>query len=197
MRVNSKALIVRFLLIIAISLSAGLWPTSGQTEERLLENAIPQGVPIKFQLKKECDARFKDLSNHKWVEDFELEVTNTGDKPIYYLALTLVTNVDGSGLVLPDVQLRKGNNFVMDVRFGRDELGDIVSKSTLDDPPLKPGETCLLRIHPGEVTGWEYGLRDGQPDATKIAVILQILSFGDGTGHFGNSAKIYPSKLQD
>jgi len=197
MRINSTTLVLRFSLLIAISIWGSVWPTNGQTEQRLLENAIPKGVPIKFQLKEDYEARFKDLSNHKWVEDFELEVTNIGDKPIYYLALSLVTNVDGSGLVLPDVELRRDNNFVMDLLYGRNELSDIVTKSTSDDPSLKPGETCLLKIHPGEVTGWGYGLRDGQPDATKIAVILQLLSFGDGTGHFGNSAKIYPSQRQD
>lgn len=185
-------LVVRFSLLIAMTLSASVSSSNGQTEERLWENAVPKHVPIKFQLRKETESSFKDLGNHKWVEEFELEVTNTGDKPIYYLALVLVTNVDAGGLVLPDVQLRRDNNLVMDVRYGRDELGDIVSKSTPDDPPLKPGETCLLRIHAGEIKGWEFGLRDGHPDATKIAVILQILSFGDGTGLWTTGGTPYP-----
>lgn len=194
MRINSKTLVlvVRLSLLIGISSSAWVW-SNAQTQERQLEDAIPKHVPIKFQLKKENESSFKDLSNHKWVEDFELEVTNTGDKPIYYLALMLITNVDAGGLLLPDVQLRRDNNLVMDVRYGRDELGDIVSKSTPDDPPLKTGETCLLRIHPGEIKGWEFFLRDGQPDATKIAVILQILSFGDGTGLMTSGGTPYPA----
>ncbi len=53
--------------------------------ERLFEDAIPKKVPIRVKLKKETEDLVKDLNNHDWVRDFALEVTNTGDRAIYFL----------------------------------------------------------------------------------------------------------------
>jgi hypothetical protein len=57
------------------------------------------------KLKKEKEESFKDLKNEKWLREFELEVTNTGDKPIYFLYIMLGTNVkdkeDGLELYVP------------------------------------------------------------------------------------------------
>src|SRR2546422_10189681 len=63
-------------------------------EERVLENTISKNVPIKVKIKKEKEESFKDLKNEKWVRELEVEVTNTGDRPIYYLDMFLRTNVD-------------------------------------------------------------------------------------------------------
>ena len=149
--------------------------------ERAFENAIPEDVPIKIKIKKEKEKAFKDLQNEKWVREFELELTNTGDKPIYFLYLTLVTDVrvGGERLVFPLV-------------YGRLELGDIVSKATPDDNAIGPGESHVFKIHPGQIRPWEKAVRDKHnPEATKIRAELQSLSFGDGTGYFGNQP--YPS----
>src|SRR5881396_2315597 len=56
-----------------------------QQEERQVEDSIPKHVPIKVKLKREKEAKFKDLNNSDWLRDFELEVTNTSNKPIYFL----------------------------------------------------------------------------------------------------------------
>src|SRR5689334_18813693 len=54
-----------------------------QENERQLEDQIPKHIPIKIKIKKEKEAGFKDLNNERWAREFELEVTNTGTKPIY------------------------------------------------------------------------------------------------------------------
>ena len=102
-------------------------------------------------------------------------MTNTGDKPIYFLYIMLGTNVkdkeDGLELTYP-------------LTYGRAELGSIVNKANSDDIPIKPGETQILRLV--EVPVWEQGVREKRwPQSSKLTAEIQLLSFGDGTGYFG------------
>src|SRR5947209_4753818 len=84
-------LVRRFICLITIFLiNITLTSSTAQSEERVLEDTIPKHLPIKVKIKKEKEKAFKDLKNEKWLRDFELEVTNTGDKPIYYLGLLIV-----------------------------------------------------------------------------------------------------------
>lgn len=164
-----------FLFVIATLLMAtNLTLSSARQDKRVFENAIPEHIPIKIKIKKEKEKSFEALANEKWLSEFELEFTNTGDKPIYFLYITMVTDVKfgNSRLVFP-------------LTYGRAELGDIVTKARPDDVPIKPGETFVLEM--GEVPAWEKGVRENQwPQATKFRAELQSISFGDGTGYFGN-----------
>lgn len=149
-------------------------------EGRVFENTIPKHVPIKVKIKKEKERSFRDLNNEKWIGEFELELTNTGDKPIYYLDLLLVS----------DVKLG-GNFLVFPLAYGRAALGDIVSKAGPDDIPIKSGETLVFKIHPGQITAWGKSVREGKhPEARRLQIRLESLSFGDGTGLFGNSGTV-------
>ena len=170
------------LSVVGILMTASLRTSSSAAvfQERVFENKIPAHIPIKIKIKKEKEQSFKDLKNEKWLREFELELTNTGDRPIYYLEITMNTEVkfDGSG---PPI--------VFPLRYGRWELGDIVTKATSDDVPIKPGETIILLAKSADL--WEQGVREKRwPEATKFKAELQILSFGDGTGYFGTG--LYP-----
>ncbi|HET8669511.1 MAG TPA: hypothetical protein VFM05_02460 [Candidatus Saccharimonadales bacterium] len=68
-------------------------------QERVFENKIPTHIPIKIKIKKEKEKSFKDPKNEKWLREFALELTNTGDKLIYFLYITMDTEAkfDGSG----------------------------------------------------------------------------------------------------
>src|SRR5215210_7647801 len=100
----AAVLLVRFVLV----------PGSAQsTEERELEDRIPKHLPIKVKIKKEKEKAFKDLKNEKWLRDFELEITNTGDKPIYSLSLALD---------LPEVTAPDGLGIAFSVHYGRSQL---------------------------------------------------------------------------
>lgn len=196
MEFNSKtvARFFRFLLLIAIItiMPGSLSSTYAQSQERIFVNAIPKHVPVKVRIKKEKEQSFKDLANDKWVSEFELEVTNTGDKPIYYLAFFLKTNVTTAGVVLPDDSVRE-NRFVFDLRYGSDDFGDIITKARPDDVPIQPGETVVLTIDGRETGPWEASVRKGNhPQATRIQLLIEILNFGDGTGLFGSGATPYP-----
>jgi hypothetical protein len=56
--------------------------SSSAAQERIFENKVPAHIPIKIKIRKEKEESFKDLKNEKWLGEFELEVTNTGDRPI-------------------------------------------------------------------------------------------------------------------
>src|SRR5436189_258009 len=57
-------------------------PNSQSSNERVFENKTPKDLPFKIKMKKEKEESYKDLKNDNWLREFELELTNTGDKPI-------------------------------------------------------------------------------------------------------------------
>jgi hypothetical protein len=152
-------------------------------EERLFENLIPSHLPVKVKIRTEKEKAFKDLKNDKWAQDLELEVTNSGDKPIYSLSLLLVTDVRAAG----------GYRIVFPLSYGRVELGDIRNRADTNDVPIKPGEKYVFRIHPGQIQAWEIRNRqENRPHPKKIQVKFEALSFGDGTGYVGNEGEAIP-----
>ena len=167
-----------FTLVGVLILASRSTLSSAAMQVRIFENKIPAHIPIKIKIKKEKEESFKDLKNEKWLREFELEVTNTGDKPIYFLYITM-----GSGVKVG------GEEIVFPMSYGRAELGDIVTKATSNDVPIKPGETQLLEM--GEVPAWQRGVREKRwPESSRFTAELQLLSFGDGTGYFGTT--LYP-----
>jgi hypothetical protein len=179
-------LFVLVVLTIFLMKPPGTSSVAQVKEERVFENAIPKDVPIKIKIKTEKERSFKDLKNEKWLSQFELELTNTGDKPIYFIYITMGTGVKWGGT---------GDELVSPLHYGRAELGDIVTRAGPDDVPIKPGETFVLKM--GEVPGWEMGVRQKLFDQSKkLRAELQVLSFGDGTGYFGTEPYPPPSQLR-
>lgn len=164
-----------FVYVVSIFLINGTLGTGiAQSEERELEDTVPKHLPIKVKIKKEKEKAFKDLKNEKWVRDLEIEVTNTGDKPIYLLHFTLV---------LPEVKDETGNNVGFVLHYGRAELGDIKTEAGPDDVPIKSGETYVFTIPNGQALGWENLVKKQQkPQPKKVILKFGTLSFGDGTG---------------
>lgn len=68
-----------------------------QVGARVLENQVPGRLPVKISFRAEKEAAFKKLENEQWVNDLELEIKNTGDKPIYWLEFALETPRHDSG----------------------------------------------------------------------------------------------------
>src|SRR4051812_46130380 len=103
-----KRLFLFFVIFLAcVLLLTGMFtPSVAQlTEERELEDKIPKHLPIKVKIKKEKEKAFKDLKNEKWMRELEVEVTNIGDKPIYFLyfVVTLddITAPNGTNMAFP------------------------------------------------------------------------------------------------
>ncbi|HKR21208.1 MAG TPA: hypothetical protein VJS17_01390, partial [Pyrinomonadaceae bacterium] len=132
----------------------------------------------------EKETAFKDLKNEKWATEFELEVTNTGTKPIYALDLYVVT----------DVKAAAGFRIVFPLSYGRAELGDIRTKAEPTDIPIPPNESVSLKIHTGQIDAWDYyRKKENRPFPKRLEVKFQFLSFGDGTGYIGTGATALPN----
>ena len=176
-------------MLVALVITCNFGPGGGSVKaqgERQLENLMPKHIPLGVKIKKEKEKEFKALSNEKWARDFELEVTNTGDKPIYefYLLLTL------------DIKELSGQNVLAMVYYGRTELGDLRVRATPDDIPVNPGESVVLKIHPGLLDAWDIlDHRENRPHPKKIKIELQHLNFGDRTGYMGNNGILLPRKV--
>ena len=153
-------------------------------EERKVENEIPKHVPIKVKLKADKEKKFKDLDNPGWYRDFELEVTNTSEKPIYFLELWLV---------YPEINSGNGAPVGIPLRYGRMNFIEQKTVPLPTDVPIQPGETYVFTIPDSDRKGWEWHKKhENTPDPKKVLLQFVHLSFGDGTGFGTSGAKPFP-----
>src|SRR4030095_2090720 len=134
--------------------------------QRQLGIGKPSHLPIKI--------KEKNINSDDWVHDLEIEVTNTSDKPIYFLSFSLIIQ----GMKGPN-----GQEMGFWLRYGRPQLLDFSTPLESTDVPLLPGEKCVLKIPEANAKGWEtYRTRENKPQPTKVGLVFQSLNFGDGTG---------------
>jgi hypothetical protein len=157
-----------------------------QEERRELEEKIPKNVPIKVKLRSEKERSFKDLKNGNWLRDFELQVTNTSDKPIYFLELWLM---------LPDTKTENDRQLAFPLRYGRADFIDFDTRPVAGDIPIQPRETYVFTIPEAKQQAWQqFKLRRNEPDPRKVEIHFVQLSFGDGSGFSGEDP--YPYKRE-
>jgi len=155
-----------------------------QEEKRELEDKIPKHVPLKVKLKSEKEKAFKDLKNGNWQRDFELEVTNTSDKPIYRLELFLI---------YPEILSESGFKIGVPLRYGRADFVKFDTRPTATDVPIQPRETYIFRIPEQDQQAWRaHKVRRNWPDPRRVEIIFVQLSFGDGTGFSSTGATPFP-----
>jgi hypothetical protein len=143
-----------------------------EVKERKFENAIPAHVPIKVKLKSEKS--FKDLVNKGWARELELEVKNTGSKPIHYLYVILL---------MPDVVLEDGVQLSFRVSYGRNPLSNDNTPLRPEETPIPPGESFTLKIQEKYWKAYEKAREEEKrADPRRVRLVLQILDYGDGTG---------------
>lgn len=182
---NTHAILSRFwnlklmMLVALLGLCAvGLVSSTAQStqddshqDERKFENTIPAHVPLKVKLKNEQS--FKNHKNKKWLRELEVEVKNTGSKPIYYLYVLVK---------MPDV-IAQGYPYGMQVVYGRRDLVKFTNPIRSDDVPILPGESVVLKVSEKMVRGYEsFRDKENRDDAKKVEFHLQFINFGDGTG---------------
>src|SRR5438045_300081 len=118
------------ILALWLLFNAASDPTNAQqspvAQERQIENTIPKHVTIDVNITKEKEKAWKDLKNENWARDFELEITNTGDKPIYELELLLWFDVPN------DYQ----DELVTDITYHNPGILHNRSIATTDDIPI-------------------------------------------------------------
>jgi len=150
--------------------------TKPQEGERRIENLIPRHVPISIKIRSEKETAFKDLSNRNWARDFELEVTNTGNKPIYFLDLSVFFDVANS----------HGPELFTTLVYGRPEVGDVRVLPSPEDVPINPGESAILKVYSGTLKAWDIKSREQHwALPTRVQVKFQFLRFEDHNGFTG------------
>jgi len=163
--VLAAALLAVFVAVCVVGIVSST-AQSTQKEERELEDKIPKHLPIKVKI--------KHLNSEKWTRDIEIEVTNTGNKPIYYLRL---------GLIFMDVKGKSGNDLSFTFRYGRPELYVIENRANPEDIPIQPGETYVIKAPQGLVAGWEkFRAKYKKSHPKKLGIEFHSLNYGDGTG---------------
>jgi len=196
-RLTFAALVLTIALVLLYRGASG--PTNAQQplQERQVENTIPKHVPIEVKLTKEKEKLWKDLKNENWAKDFELEVTNTGDKPIYAVGLR----------VYFDVKNQSGYDLSTDMFYGRPEISDGRTRVTAEDVPINPGESNRFTVSPESLREFDYGRRKKWYRLpTKVKIKFLFLRLGDGTGfeidgipwpkHSSESFKLYTFSTQ-
>jgi hypothetical protein len=182
---TNKRLVVVFLVFASASVLTRLVPNTSvaQSINRSVNIDIPKHLPIKVKLKADKEKAIKEMKNEKWLRDFELEVENTGTKPIYFLDLLVI---------LPDTRNETGLQIAFPLVYGRTEISNIKTKADSTDVPIKPGETYVFKIFPTQIPAWESRVREGRAQPEKVNIVFQILSFGDGTGFAGSDGEALP-----
>lgn len=135
--------------------------------EKKLENSIPRHLPIKVKV--------NNLDSSKWAHDLEVVVTNTSNKPIYFLDLHII---------LPEIKSPSGPNVGFPLRYGRIGFVKFTTPVEHDDVPIQPGGTHTFKIPTCSAKGLDYLRAKGYgPEPKRIQLIFQVLNFGDGTGY--------------
>jgi hypothetical protein len=181
------------LVVFASLLAAlfGIMSGAAQTpakEEREVEDKIPKHLPIKIKIKKEKEEKVKDLKNEDWLGELEVEVTNTGTKPIYFLEIVLD---------MPDVFSPNGVQIATRLDYGRGELIALDEPLRSDDVPIKPGEVIVLSVPASIAETWKHVRAKGElTNPKKIEFFFYFINFGDGTGFVTRDGKPLPEKKE-
>jgi hypothetical protein len=191
---QSIALAKRSLMLLVVGLismfliKGMLAPSIAQsTDERYLEDTIPKHLPIRVRIKEEKEKAFKDLKNERWSRDMEIEVTNTGDRPIYYLNLSIQ---------MTDTRGDSDHPLAFPLDFGRAALMDKKERAKPDDQAIAPGETISLFVAEKWLDGWDaFKISHKKPDPRKLRLVFHLLGFGDGTGFRTTGGIAFPRKI--
>jgi hypothetical protein len=177
-------LLFSFVIFFAVASSIAQSPAK---EEREIEDRVPQHLPIKVKVKNL--EKVKDLKNDHWLGDLEIEVKNTGDKPIYYLYISVI---------LPDTKHDEtGHTIGYQLWYGRPALVDLTAPILPDDVPLQPGESCTLKVGQNSVEGWEvYKAKKNIASPKKLEIRFELINFGNGTGFDGPDGAPIPFRKQ-
>jgi hypothetical protein len=184
-------LLVLFLVLCGVSIVSSTAQVSQDNaaaspqREREFKSIVPDHVPIKVKVKN--DKSFKDMKNKAWFRELEIEVRNTGSKPIYYLYVVIS---------MPEV-IVQGYPLGFRVTYGRSDLLFLSTPIMSDDVPILPGESITLKVPENKVRGYEK-TQDTykKDDPKKIEFELQFMNFGDGTGLQGRDGRTAPDPVR-
>ena len=133
--------------------------------ERKLYNGVPTKLPLTFDV--------KNVTSERWVHELEVEVTNTSDKPIYFISM----------YIIPIGVKFQGTQMGYWLHYGRAKLLEFSEPLLPEDVPLKPGGKHTFKISEGEANGWDtLRAQEGRAEPKFLKLLFQGINFGDGTG---------------
>lgn len=172
-------LFASFVLVYGFHSGSAQSPVQGdksEAKEREIEMRVAAHLPIKVKIKNA--EKVKDLKNEAWMSDLEVEVTNTGAKPIYFLYIAFM---------LPGVFTEDGRETAIlgyQLRYGRIQLVDLEERIQSDDVPLLPGESTILKLSSEYAREWKSErIKGKRANPKKLQFWFQLLNHGDGTGY--------------
>jgi hypothetical protein len=156
-----------------------------QVTKRTIENKVPAHVPLDIKIRKDKEEKITNAANKTWYRDLQIDITNTSEKPIYFLALFVK---------MPELINESGATMVFPIRFGRGELVDSQTRPLPEDKPLMPKETFTYSMSEKNQIAWEAWLkRHNKVDTMKVEIVFSHLSFGDGTGFTSTGGVYFPA----
>lgn len=167
-----------------LALGFGSFALSQEKEEQRIINSVPSKVPIKIEI---INGGMKSA-----LEDIEIRITNTGNRVIYYLDLSLTSAEE----FMP--RHRVG---ATSIRLGNPKLGDYSQSvdhflsERAATIPFEPSDSKSFSITKEKAAGfWRVMQEKGYSPESKLVLELQTLSFGDRTGLFTRDAIEMPGK---
>ncbi|HKX30423.1 MAG TPA: hypothetical protein VJ302_22215 [Blastocatellia bacterium] len=139
-------------------------------DEQHLKTVLTEVVEVKG---------IRNLQSPNFPADFEVEVKNISQRPIYMIYIVAI---------LPVSSARFGQPFGFSLSLGERMLG-VDGHAKPEDVPLNPGETACLKVEDASGSGLRKYLENNLGPAgteemlRKVSLYFQIISFGDGTGY--------------
>lgn len=186
---------VALLSLMTVLCGVGLVPGTAQSSqddpaasvggEREFKSTVPEHVPIRVKLKNE--QTFKKRDNDKWARELEIEVKNTGGKPIYFMYMLIV---------MPEMVDDKGHALTFQVFYGRKALMRLTTPIQPDDVPIRLGESYDLKVSETQWKAFEATRhKEKVSNPKKIEFEMQLINFGDGTGVRGQQGSPVPKPV--
>ena len=158
------------VLVFALALgSVAVW----SQEETGIINKVPKHVPLKIEISYEDE---EDI-----LGGARIKVTNTSEKPVYYLKFFISTKEDFVGPT--------GVQYGWPLKYGRAALVTFDERVVPEDIPLKKGESYVFQLPEGAGKRFAESMKESYRAAPNSYLLqFQFLNFGDGSGFVGDSA---------
>jgi hypothetical protein len=167
------------MLLFCIALTAIAQDDKENKDDRII-NKVPKHLPIKVEI------TFGE--NKSTLAGTKIKITNTGEKPIYYVKLMFITPKD-----FPKIQNSR-LGFPTTLKCGTPRLGDFTRIAAESEVPVKTGESCNFEITEKDVKLFKRMLSEHDiSEEPRFELIFQLLSFGDKTGFMGAGGNPIPS----
>ncbi len=170
----SIELVKRFLPLLILVLF-GFFVIRIMQDSSSAESGLPQGRKMTVKGLKDMPIEVravKNLEADNWIEALQIEIKNTGQKPIYCIS---------AHLSFPDT--KQGNMEVgVPLDFGNMDNMDLRRLAPVDDPHLNPGEVNIWTIPEELRKGLDERVKNLPNLYVKSELEVHLISFGDGTG---------------